>query len=431
MAQLKDSIVSGDLRVTGTLYAQAATADVRGLITTSQIPSGAAASKNVDTSIAASSTSANLPTSAAVRSFVESKGYITTSDIPEGAAASTTTPKMDGTATIGTELRFARGDHIHPTDTSRAAASHSHGNITNGGDITATAPTIASGDQIIINDNSASKITNGPTFDGSTTTKALTPKGTWETFLQSYTETDPTVPSWAKASTKPTYTASEVGALPDSTVIPTVTDTYSSTSSNAMSGKAVNAALQTLDSSISATSNQAISAITITDGKIASSSKITVPSGAAASKGVDTSISTGSTSTNLPTTAAVVDFIENQNYVEVTDTNNLYYRGQNPITSTANDTRANWTTLGAGLWYYNQADCLIDQPYQWGYILNFVGSGVELVQFFFRQGSDQVYMRSANGTGWMTSWHQIIPAATDSFTFDSETGTLTVTISST
>lgn len=35
------------------------------------------------------------------------------------------------------------------------------------------------------------------------------------------TETDPTVPSWAKASTKPTYTASEVGALPDSTVIPT------------------------------------------------------------------------------------------------------------------------------------------------------------------------------------------------------------------
>ena len=31
------------------------------------------------------------------------------------------------------------------------------------------------------------------------------------------TESDPTVPSWAKASTKPTYTASEVGALPAST----------------------------------------------------------------------------------------------------------------------------------------------------------------------------------------------------------------------
>ena len=32
-------------------------------------------------------------------------------------------------------------------------------------------------------------------------------------YLTSYTETDPTVPAWAKASTKPTYTASEVGAL--------------------------------------------------------------------------------------------------------------------------------------------------------------------------------------------------------------------------
>lgn len=34
------------------------------------------------------------------------------------------------------------------------------------------------------------------------------------------TETDPTVPAWAKAETKPTYTASEVGALPADTVIP-------------------------------------------------------------------------------------------------------------------------------------------------------------------------------------------------------------------
>ena len=36
-------------------------------------------------------------------------------------------------------------------------------------------------------------------------------------------ESDPTVPSWAKQSTKPTYTASEVGALPDNTPIPSKT----------------------------------------------------------------------------------------------------------------------------------------------------------------------------------------------------------------
>ena len=79
-----------------------------------------------------------------------------------------------------------------------AASSHAHGNITSGGDITETAPTIASGDQIIINDHSASKITNGPTFDGSTTTKALTPKGTWETF-NNYSH--------------PTYTANTAAAV--------------------------------------------------------------------------------------------------------------------------------------------------------------------------------------------------------------------------
>lgn len=46
-------------------------------------------------------------------------GFITSSDIPEGAAASTTTPKMDGTAAVGTEMAFARGDHRHPSDTSK------------------------------------------------------------------------------------------------------------------------------------------------------------------------------------------------------------------------------------------------------------------------------------------------------------------------
>lgn len=46
-------------------------------------------------------------------------GYITSNDIPEGAAASTTSPKMDGTAAAGTEMAFARGDHVHPSDTKK------------------------------------------------------------------------------------------------------------------------------------------------------------------------------------------------------------------------------------------------------------------------------------------------------------------------
>lgn len=46
-------------------------------------------------------------------------------------------------------------------------------------------------------------------------------------------ETDPTVPAWAKADTKPTYTAAEVGALPADTKIPTVPDKVSAFSNDA------------------------------------------------------------------------------------------------------------------------------------------------------------------------------------------------------
>lgn len=114
-------------------------------------------------------------------------------------------------------------------------------------------------------------------------------------YLTSYTETDPTVPSWAKASSKPSYTAAEVGAvptsrtvngkalssnitlsasdvsaLPSSTVIPTITDTYSGTSSNGMSGKAVKSAIDALDGSVSgsAGSGKTLTAFSQTNGVV-------------------------------------------------------------------------------------------------------------------------------------------------------------------
>lgn len=44
-----------------------------------------------------------------------------------------------------------------------------------------------------------------------------------ESALQSFTEKDPTVPEWAKQPTKPSYSAQEVGALPSTTYIPSIT----------------------------------------------------------------------------------------------------------------------------------------------------------------------------------------------------------------
>lgn len=102
------------------------------------------------------------------------------------AAASSTTPKMNGTAAVGTENKWAHGDHVHPTDTSRAAASHTHGNITNAGALQTTDVAIASGDKLVITDSSNSgKVARASAaFDGSDTTTALTKKGTFEEFYQ-------------------------------------------------------------------------------------------------------------------------------------------------------------------------------------------------------------------------------------------------------
>lgn len=47
-------------------------------------------------------------------------GYITEDQVPEGAVASSTVPKMNGTAAVGTDAGFARGDHVHPSDTTKA-----------------------------------------------------------------------------------------------------------------------------------------------------------------------------------------------------------------------------------------------------------------------------------------------------------------------
>lgn len=129
-------------------------------------------------------------------------GFITQADVPPGSTASSTTPKMDGTASVGTETAFARGDHRHPTDTSRQAA-------------------LSSAQMAAVNSGiTSAKVAAYDAIEVPTKTSDLVNDSG---FIAGYTETDPTVPAWAKASTKPIYTASEVGALPDTTEIPSKT----------------------------------------------------------------------------------------------------------------------------------------------------------------------------------------------------------------
>lgn len=63
----------------------------------------------------------NKPTIPSKTSDLENdSGFITVDDVPEGSSASTTLPKMSGVAATGSETAFARGDHVHPSDTSKA-----------------------------------------------------------------------------------------------------------------------------------------------------------------------------------------------------------------------------------------------------------------------------------------------------------------------
>lgn len=148
--------------------------------------------------------------------------YITLDEVPDGVAASTTVPKVDsGSGSVGTETAFARGDHVHPTDTTRLATNGDASSVT----VTFTAPnkreTIVSGESF---NTIAGKILKYMNDFGTCAFKSMILKDDLapsvktslekaDTALQSYTETDPTVPAWAKNPTKPTYTAAEIGAL--------------------------------------------------------------------------------------------------------------------------------------------------------------------------------------------------------------------------
>ena len=88
----------------------------------------AQAQKNVKPDWSASAGSAaeilNKPTIPSKTSDLNNdSGFITAEQVPEGSVASNVTPKMDGTASVGTDTGFARGDHVHPSDTSKANAA--------------------------------------------------------------------------------------------------------------------------------------------------------------------------------------------------------------------------------------------------------------------------------------------------------------------
>lgn len=95
-----------------------------------------------------------------------------------GLNYSTSCTYVTDLTTLGTQIATA---------VTASNSNHTHGNITNAGALQTTDIAIANGDKLVVTDSSnSSKVARTSlSFDGSTTTKALTPKGTWESFAKS------------------------------------------------------------------------------------------------------------------------------------------------------------------------------------------------------------------------------------------------------
>jgi hypothetical protein len=83
-----------------------------------------------------------------------------------------------------TENSAVTNERIQDALDGKAASTHTHGNITNGGALQTNDITIASGDKLVVTDSSdsAKVARTSISFDASTATQCLTKKGTWATF---------------------------------------------------------------------------------------------------------------------------------------------------------------------------------------------------------------------------------------------------------
>lgn len=172
--------------------------------------------------------------------------------IPSGVSPYTSNPSMDGTASAGSSNLFSRGDHVHPSDTSRVPTTRKINGQVLSSDVTLNGsqiPLKSTGNLTIAVavDNKVDKETGKglSTNDYTTTEKdklagiatgaEVNVQADWnesdttsDAYIQNKPtvptktseltndsgfiaeEADPTVPAWAKASTKPAYTASEI-----------------------------------------------------------------------------------------------------------------------------------------------------------------------------------------------------------------------------
>ena len=87
---------------------------------------------------------------------------------------------------------------------------------------------------------------------------------------------------------------------------------------------------------------------------------------------------------------------------------NLSFLGDKPITSTAQDTTHKWRDLGTGYAWFGTNGAMINQPYTYMFVLNYV-QGTNVFQIGSTQSdTNTVYFRSGNDSGWHKNWTPLL-----------------------
>lgn len=87
---------------------------------------------------------------------------------------------------------------------------------------------------------------------------------------------------------------------------------------------------------------------------------------------------------------------------------NLSFLGDKPIASTAQDTTKKWRDLGTGYAWFGINNVMINQPYTYMFVLNYV-QGSDVFQIGSTQSdSNTVYFRSGNDSGWHKNWTPLL-----------------------
>lgn len=158
---------------------------------------------NKVTAITSSATQTQYPSALAVYNYVQSQG--------DGNNAITGVT-VNGTLTTVTDKVAAV---VLPT-----AATNAYGIIKVGSFLSASNGVVS-----VSTGTSSTTVARGNhTHSNYVTSAQVETQITGKGYITGYTETDPTVPAWAKAENKPSYTASEVGALASGTTLDGIAD---------------------------------------------------------------------------------------------------------------------------------------------------------------------------------------------------------------